>query len=86
MTITKQMRAFVIRQETLERRKDLWGVRKVDKFTQPVPIKSIPYRLARKSVRLQRVRRFGRNEMKSINAAMRKSLKKFDVLFVSLKD
>jgi len=67
MTITKQMRAFVIRQETLERRKDLWGVRKVDKFTQPVPIKSIPYRLARKSVRLQRVRRFGRTDEQVLN-------------------
>jgi hypothetical protein len=86
MTITKQMRAFVIRRETLERRKDRWEVRKADKFVQPVPIKKIPYRLARKSVRLQRVRRFVRDKMKSINVAMRKSLKKFDALLVSLKD
>lgn len=86
MIITKQMKAFVAMQETRERRKDRWGVRQIDAFVQPVATRDIPYRLPKKTVRMQRFRRFGGDAMRSIHSAMKKSLKKFDALIASIKD
>lgn len=86
MTITKDMKALVAHRETLERRKDRWRVRQMNKFAQPAIIRSMPYRLSKKAIRMQRFHRFGRDMMKSITAAMKKSLKKFDSLIASVKD